>query len=242
MAIIYFVPEGSTNLRDDPFTILLEDIAQLPDPCQILACGDYNARTNVLPDYDVDDMYGSSGGLEDVLPGSHIDPTVNIHDSFIKMLHSNGNLTRHSRDTADINNYGNKLLELCKSSRLLIMNGRLRTDKGVGNFTRFDTTGNSVVDYGIISPTLVDLISEFSVRHINSRSLITFRYRYPLAVACLPMNHTPKLLEIIGSHMINTHGPTIKCTYFRVHYWIVSPRSTTKIYWIEWLWRIRAII
>ena len=90
IAIIYFVPEGSTNLTDDPFTILLEDIAQLPDPCQILACGDYNARTNELPDNDVDDMYGSSGGLEDVLPGSHIDPTVNIHDSVIKMLHSNG--------------------------------------------------------------------------------------------------------------------------------------------------------
>ena len=164
MAIIYFVPEGSTNLTDDPFTILLEDIAQLPDPCQILACGDYNARTNVLPDYDVD-MYGGSGGLEDVLSGPHIDPTVNIHDSVIKMLHSNGNLTRHSRDTADINNYGKKLLELCKSSRLLIMNGGLGTDKGVGNFTRIDTTGNSVVDYGIISPTLVDLMSEFSVSH-----------------------------------------------------------------------------
>ena len=53
----------------------------------ITLCGDYNARTNVLPDYDVDDMYGSSGGLEDVLPGSPVDPITNIYDSVIKMLH-----------------------------------------------------------------------------------------------------------------------------------------------------------
>lgn len=163
IAIVYFMPEGSTNLTDDPFTILLEDITELPDPCQILACGDYNARTNVLADYDADDMYGSSGGLDDVLPGPHIDPTANVNESMIKMLHCKGKLTRYSRDTADVNNYGKKLLELCKSSGLLIMNGRFGTDKGVGNFTRIETTGNSVVDYGIITPALVDFISEFSI-------------------------------------------------------------------------------
>ena len=63
----------------------------------------------MLPDYDVDDMCGSSGGLEDILPGSHFDPIANINDSVIKMLHSNGKLTRHSHDTADVNNYGKKI-------------------------------------------------------------------------------------------------------------------------------------
>ena len=49
-------------------------------------------------------MYGSSGGLEDVLPGSHVDPIAIINDSVIKMLHSNGKLTRPTHDTADVNN------------------------------------------------------------------------------------------------------------------------------------------
>ena len=31
--------------------------------------GDYKSCTYVLSDYDVDDMNGSSGGLEDILPG-----------------------------------------------------------------------------------------------------------------------------------------------------------------------------
>ena len=40
IAIVYFVPEGSTNETDDPFRILQDDIAQLPDRCQFLICGD----------------------------------------------------------------------------------------------------------------------------------------------------------------------------------------------------------
>ena len=35
----------------------------------------------------------------------YFDPTANINDSVIKMLHSNGKLTRHSHDTADVNDY-----------------------------------------------------------------------------------------------------------------------------------------
>ena len=65
-------------------------------------------------------------------------------------------------DMSAANNLGKKLLDLCKSSRLLIMNGRLGTDKRVGHFTRVDTTGNSVVDYGIITPQLFGLVAGFS--------------------------------------------------------------------------------
>ena len=59
----------STN---DPFAILQDDIAELSDMCQILARGNYNARTNMSFDYDVDDMCGSSGELhDDVIKWKH---------------------------------------------------------------------------------------------------------------------------------------------------------------------------
>ena len=132
IAIVYFVPEGSTNETDDPFRILQDDIAQLPDRCQFLICGDYNARTNVLPDCDIDDMFGGSGGLEDVLPDSSIDPITNINDSVIKVLHDAGKLSRYTKDMSAANNNGKKLLDLCKSSRLLIMNGDLELVKESG--------------------------------------------------------------------------------------------------------------
>ena len=97
----------------------------------------------VLPDYDIDDMFGSSGGLEDVLPDSSIDPITNINDSVVKVPNDSGKLSRYTKDMSAAINHGKKLLDLCKSSRLLIMNGRLGTDKGVGHFTRVDTTGDS---------------------------------------------------------------------------------------------------
>ena len=112
----------------------------------------YNARTNVLLGYDVDDLYGSSGGMEDVLPYCHVDPITNIN--------------------------------------INIMSERLGTDKGIANFTRIDATSNSVVDYGISSPTLVELISEFRLI-TNFRSQIISRYQCPLDVACLQTNHAP---------------------------------------------------
>ena len=61
-----------------------------------------------------------------------------------------------------VNDYGNDLLNLCKSSSLFIVNGRYETDK-VGNFTRVGTTGKSVVDYLIVNRESYNLISHFSV-------------------------------------------------------------------------------
>ena len=61
-------------------------------------------------------------------------------------------------DKAHNNDHGNHLLELCKSTGLVIFNGRLGADKGTGEYTRVDTTGCSVIDYFVGSPALFDLV------------------------------------------------------------------------------------
>ena len=52
---------------------------------------------------------------------------------------------------------------LCKATDLLIFNGRLSPDLGVGEFTRDDTTGRSVVDYAIGSPVIFNHANYFKV-------------------------------------------------------------------------------
>ena len=52
---------------------------------------------------------------------------------------------------------------MCKSAGLLILNGRVGKDKGIGNFTRVDTTGRSIVDYMVVSPQLLKLVSDFAI-------------------------------------------------------------------------------
>ena len=52
---------------------------------------------------------------------------------------------------------------MCKSAGLLILNGRAGKDKGIGNFTRVDTTGRSIVDYMVVSPQHLELVSDFAI-------------------------------------------------------------------------------
>ena len=68
VASIYMVPLGSMHIRDDVFSLLYEEIAQLPHDSNVLLCGDYNAHTNVLLDYDIETFYGSDGDLKQLIP------------------------------------------------------------------------------------------------------------------------------------------------------------------------------
>lgn len=61
---------------------------------------------------------------------------------------------------------GTRLLELCNSTNLRILNGRVREDAGVGKFTFLSERGNSVIDYAIMSINLFPLISEFFVHDL----------------------------------------------------------------------------
>ena len=67
--------------------------------------------------------------------------------------------TRASSDKI-CNNYGNRLLDFCKSSSICIFNGRIGSDNLTGEFT---TTKNSVIDYCIGSPNLFSNCSEYNI-------------------------------------------------------------------------------
>ena len=53
---------------------------------------------------------------------------------------------RFNRDRA-VDAYGRRLLELCKTTSLLIANGRLGSDSETGEFTFYGEKGCSTVDY-----------------------------------------------------------------------------------------------
>ena len=153
---VYFVPEGSVHLKNDPFVMLYNDVSSLPDDCEILCCEDYNARTNNLLDF-TDPVDGSDGSLGNLLPSN------SKILSQIDTVYGGKPPLRVSKDKSRPNSHGISLIELCKSCELLILNGRTGADKDVGEFTRVDTTGKSVVDYAIASPTLAKSIQSFSV-------------------------------------------------------------------------------
>ena len=83
--------------------------------------------------------------------------------NMIDELHSAGCLKRYSHDKSITNSHGKMLIELWKSTGMLIVNGRIGNDKGIGASTRVDTTGSSVVDYVIVTPRLFKEIIGFTI-------------------------------------------------------------------------------
>jgi hypothetical protein len=64
---------------------------------------------------------------------------------------------RNSRDQGKINTYDENLIDLCKMAQLRIINGRLPDDQ-VGNLTRVESNGKTLVDY-VLSDCLSDVMS-----------------------------------------------------------------------------------
>ena len=139
---------------------MLNDVSRIPPGDEVLLCGDYNAYTNTLPDYNIGDIKitGSNGDLDKLL-------TNDIEHRFndISTLYMQKRLGRASMDNKPINSHGTQLIDLCKAGGLLILNGRAGKDRNVGNFTRDDTTGRSVIDYVIATPHLFEGIHEFQI-------------------------------------------------------------------------------
>ena len=68
---------------------------------------------------------------------------------------------RYNKDTS-VNKYGTFLIDFCKVSNMKILNGRLGSDKGVGDFTYRHPAGNSTIDYCVVTPNLVPHIPQKS--------------------------------------------------------------------------------
>ena len=66
---------------------------------------------------------------------------------------SNIQVERNNNDSKT-NDFGHRLIEICKISGLVICNGRLEGDNKNGEFTYIDKKGKSTVDYAIISKDL----------------------------------------------------------------------------------------
>ena len=146
ICVIYNPPKNSKYYNSD----LIEDIeTDILDFCndgsQFLLIGDMNARTGIVDDYCISDE-------------------KNIK-SFITNIDVEGNHPKTRRNNCDfqINQEGLKIIQLCKSLDLMILNGRINGDFW-GNYTHFNkNNGESTVDLGIVSCKLFNSVKSFRV-------------------------------------------------------------------------------
>ena len=108
--------------------------------------------------------------------------------------------TRHSSDRNKIDNYGTRLLSLCKNFDVHIANGRLFKDKGIGATTCKNAT---VVDYCIMSPELFSYVSNFEILPFDSlcsdvhNGVVVEVFSKPLKIAVID-NEEPSVKNVNG--------------------------------------------
>ncbi len=148
LCLCYVVPQNSTRqsvINFDIFDRIQTDIAEFESESinWYMITGDFNARTANNADFVEDD------NASDHLP---------FPDNYSVDVA----IARSSEDRS-VNEYGRRLLELCISTGLRIVNGRLGQDQGHGKFTCVTSRGSSVVDYVLSSVELFTHLADFTV-------------------------------------------------------------------------------
>ncbi|CAG2210548.1 unnamed protein product [Mytilus edulis] len=136
---------------DDDFLQLEKEINIFSKKGKIVLLGDFNSRTGDRLDYIKDDSLDINNFAQtNLLPDEYkIDNCFN----------------RYSCDKV-VNGQGVNLLDLSTSSSLRISNGRYIGDI-MGNFTCMTSNGSSVVDYAIVSESLLSSVEYFKTHEFN---------------------------------------------------------------------------
>jgi hypothetical protein len=150
----YIQPENSpfyTKYDIDDGISLLESLiadVMLMHDGYLFVCGDLNARTSNNP-Y-VISCEQNCFDLEDILDDSN-DVTY----------------TRNSQDYGD-NSYGKMLLKMCSTFGLCILNGACEGDHD-GRYTFVSDSGNSVIDYFLVSDDIFSYLVDNCILRIDDR-------------------------------------------------------------------------
>ena len=149
IGVAYISPQSSKctkDLAEKAWNDLEKDVSQYVELGKVMLLGDFNSRTGTLADHIMqdDNTYTPTG------------------DTYV----SDTNIRARCSEDASTNEYGKKLLEVCKNARLRILNGRILGDLN-GKMTCFQWNGSSVVDYCIVHEDLLGVIDYFKVHDLK---------------------------------------------------------------------------
>ena len=162
---VYLPPPNSPYASDDMFSELEMNLLELNYiNFHVMLVGDLNAHTLEGVDYiDLQDDVREDLGL------TNCTDVLKIHGCKVN---------RSNKDKTKCDQYGKKLLELCKTTGLCIFNGRLRGDES-GSYT---TTKNTTIDYVIGTPDVLQFVQKMNVEDfdevfsdVHRKILVTFK-------------------------------------------------------------------
>ena len=123
---------------------------------------------------------------------------------------------RFSQDVK-VNNYGHRLIEMCKKIDIHICNGRLVNDAFCGKHTCKDV---SVVDNVVVSPILMPSITKFEICEFNNilsdvHCAVVFDININFNVELYLMKMIMLLMILMWKNQVNSLDGTKKCNIFQ---------------------------
>ncbi len=147
LAVVYAPPKGSPYVDESLFDNIVVEVSMIQDlGGSILLISDFNARTSAADDYA--DYHCFTYHMPNTLP---------LGNDFPEVLPE-----RHNSDKGGLKGWHNEFLDLCRSSRLFILNGRITGDEP-GECTCFANGDSSLVDYMVASPALFNCATSLVV-------------------------------------------------------------------------------
>lgn len=130
------------------------DIANFQRLGYVCVIGDLNSRCGTQQEFIKDDILNE-----------HIRQHIN---SFLGYTNSMEYGDRLSEDH-NVNSFGRKLLNMCRTSNLVIMNGRSTSDSN-GEITFHNHLGTSVIDYAVVDSRMLNTKLDLNVEHFTEYS------------------------------------------------------------------------
>ena len=154
IGVVYIPPRGSLYTTITSFEEIQQELLDVNIDNKYYVCllGDFNAHTGALDDFVKIDRLVFKETEADEATISFLD--ISEHMEILDIPKS-----RKSKCEGRVDQYGTRLLELCKNNGLLIANGRVGIDRHTGNFT----CKKSVIDYAVCSPELLSFVHKFVV-------------------------------------------------------------------------------
>lgn len=208
-----YIPPDNTNYCDgDEFEFLSSQLIDLSVKYNCDACivGDFNARTGVLKDYiDLDENVASVAGLE---------PENEAFISTQKLIDLNIDPIRHNEDKVH-NSKGLKMIDFCQGTGMLIVNGRVGRDKGVGRTTCEKPTKNGITkttnDYALATHTLFKHISDF---HVDILDQTLSDVHCPISLNLKKCSLSTDIISPTANISENSHSPENVKKEFKVNW------------------------
>jgi exonuclease III len=153
---IYVEPENSSYANSNIFECIENTLSKYVYDNEFLLMGDFNARSAALNEFVNSDKYNFDVYDDEARVAERID-NEDLLIEFGIPKH------RYSMDTKT-NNYGHKLVDMCKNIGLIIVNGRCGKDAHIGKLTCKDA---SLIDYVLASPRIITCIYDFDILPFN---------------------------------------------------------------------------